>query len=714
MLDLHVHLLPGVDDGPRSLADALALARALVTDGVQHVVVTPHIYPGVYDNSIETVEAVQRSFATALAQHGVPLRLSSGAEVRLCAEMLDWLAQGRLPFLGGQGSHQRTVLVELPDALIPVGTDRLLASLIERGVTPLLAHPERNRAIAEQTQRLQPLVSMGCKLQLTAASVLGEFGTRALEASRKLLDAGWVDVVASDAHNLSGRRPRLAAARQWLVEHYGREVAERLTEHNPALLCDLGELAMQGDHGLTLRDLPHAEQLAHSEAEVRRSSLLNSLIDLDLSGVGPQSQTTPARDATGAFAGGDTLPMAWDLTDLWFEEKAAAAAAAEGRGTAQRSAQTSTDPTQGGHGNTQPDFAEWTLPAELADTPVEAAHADPLTPADASTDAPAAATDQAAARARTPNPAAGVRVEPVWQPDETPVAPPEQEAGTVDQTDPPLRKPQGGPESLRVPAQGEDGQHPDQGDGQDAGEAPHAGDKLSAAQEAAQSWVNESPHQPRSEAGKGWSRWLPRWISGRNEGSATTEPAARTAAALFAELPVSADSAGEDTAGAAASEGSSPPEAVAPAVSTPMSTEPRQKTPGMPKGMSWRQLPDLPAPPRTQASGSAAKASPKAAANAKANTTAAPAAAAVAQLQPPVAPAVPHRDGGKVWPPVGVSGSQRARHSRPEPTATVRVEPASTGGAASPTPPGTPTDAAGNPAPGPRARLPVLKEVVGE
>lgn len=344
MLDLHVHVLPGIDDGPRSLADALLLARALVDEGVRHVVATPHIYPGVFDNTLETIATAHATLDTALAQQQIPLMLSLGAEVRLCAEMLDWLAQGRLPFLGGQGGTEPVVLVELPDAQIPLGADRVLGALIDRGVTPLLAHPERNRAIAEQVRRIEPLVRLGCKLQVTAASLLGEFGNRAERAAQELLDAGWVEVVASDAHNLTGRRPRLGAARDWLTQRYGLDLAEALTEHNPARLARQGELAMQGADGLTLRDLPRG----HSEppAAQARPSLIDALLDL------PGSAAAPARTAGPQFTANHTADPAneplhgqWSLTDFTLEVQAAAAGL---------DADEEPPPHQ--------DFAEWTLP----------------------------------------------------------------------------------------------------------------------------------------------------------------------------------------------------------------------------------------------------------------------------------------------------------------------------------------------------------------
>jgi protein-tyrosine phosphatase len=291
------------------------------------VVATPHIYPGVFDNTLETIATAHATLDTALAQQQIPLTLSLGAEVRLCAEMLDWLAQGRLPFLGGQGGTEPVVLVELPDAQIPLGADRVLGALIDRGVTPLLAHPERNRAIAEQVSRLAPLVRLGCKLQVTAASLLGEFGSRAEKAAQELLDAGWVEVVASDAHNLTGRRPRLGAARDWLTQRYGQALAEALTEHNPARLARQGELAMQGIDGLTLRDLPRGH--GGPAAAQAGPSLIDMLLELPSSAAAPlRSAAEPTRGAAAAKVPRDPLHGEWSLTDFTLEAQTQAQAQA--------------------------------------------------------------------------------------------------------------------------------------------------------------------------------------------------------------------------------------------------------------------------------------------------------------------------------------------------------------------------------------------------
>jgi protein-tyrosine phosphatase len=239
MIDLHCHLLPGIDDGPATLDDALALARAMVADGITQAVATPHVFPGRFDNTRGSIAPVYAAFCQRLAQEGIALRLHVAGELRLSAELLDRLGSGELPFLNQDGSPPRAMLLEMPDGQVPLGTDRLCAAFTRQGIVPLIAHPERNRGVMERLDRLDPLLDAGCQLQLTAGSLLGDFGDRAHDTAWDLLERGQVAVVASDAHNLRGRAPRMSAARELLAQEFGEAVARRLTLEHPARLCGL-------------------------------------------------------------------------------------------------------------------------------------------------------------------------------------------------------------------------------------------------------------------------------------------------------------------------------------------------------------------------------------------------------------------------------------------------------------------------------------------
>lgn len=246
MIDIHCHLIPGIDDGPATLESALALARALVEDGMRHVVCTPHVFPGRFENRRSTIELEFQRFAAQLKAAGIDLSLSWAGEVRLTPEVLPLLDLDELPFLGASAT-ERTLLLEMPDGQIPVGAERFVKLLIERGIKPVIVHPERNRGVIDEPDRMEDFVDMGCYLQLTAGSLTGHFGSRVEKTARLLLDQGWVHAVASDSHNLSGRKPRMSEAGAWLSKHYGPPAAHQLLISGPARLCHMSLLRLAAD-----------------------------------------------------------------------------------------------------------------------------------------------------------------------------------------------------------------------------------------------------------------------------------------------------------------------------------------------------------------------------------------------------------------------------------------------------------------------------------
>jgi protein-tyrosine phosphatase len=242
VIDIHCHLLPGIDDGPPTLDAALALARLLVDDGMSHVVCTPHVFPGRYENRNSSIEEDFERFAGAIKSAGVPLALSWAGEVRLTPEVLDLLPLGEVPFLGASDGHQ-TMLLEMPDGQVPLGAERFTQRLLAQGIRPVIVHPERNRGVMERPDRLRVFIEDGCLVQLTAGSLVGQFGAIAQRVAHQLVDRGWVHAVATDSHNLTGRRPRMTDAVAYLARHWGDATARQLTLFAPAALCgiDLGE-----------------------------------------------------------------------------------------------------------------------------------------------------------------------------------------------------------------------------------------------------------------------------------------------------------------------------------------------------------------------------------------------------------------------------------------------------------------------------------------
>ncbi|MGV8844442.1 MAG: tyrosine-protein phosphatase [Pseudomonas sp.] len=232
MIDLHNHLLPGIDDGAPDLEASLALARVAVQDGITHLVCTPHIHPGRYDNNPASIQPALASFAAALKHAEIPLQVSSAAEVRFGMELMVGISQGSIPFLGEwQGKH--VLLLEFPHGEVPFGAERLIGWLLQRNIIPMIAHPERNKGLMRTPSKLKPFLELGCLLQVTASAVAGHFGPAAEALAHDLLEQGVVTILASDGHNLEHRPPMLSEGMQHAARIIGDAKAEALVLHTP-------------------------------------------------------------------------------------------------------------------------------------------------------------------------------------------------------------------------------------------------------------------------------------------------------------------------------------------------------------------------------------------------------------------------------------------------------------------------------------------------
>lgn len=231
MIDIHCHLLPGLDDGAATLDDALALARVAVADGITCSVLTPHIHPGRWENEAKGISRATEAFALALEQNDIPLQLRFAAEVRLTDLIFGQLEAQALPFLGVH-EGESLLLLEFPHGQLIPGSDQLVNWLRRRAIRPVLAHPERNKSIMRNPELLQPFVAAGCLLQVTATSLTGGFGEAAERVALRLLDAGQITFVASDGHNLKSRPPQLSRARALVAARTGDAMAQQLFEGN--------------------------------------------------------------------------------------------------------------------------------------------------------------------------------------------------------------------------------------------------------------------------------------------------------------------------------------------------------------------------------------------------------------------------------------------------------------------------------------------------
>ena len=232
MFDIHCHLLPGIDDGAANLEQSLDLARFAVADGITHMVTTPHIQPGVYENDLHSISISFDLFKSALADNNIPLNIAMAAEVRLCPEILFMLDNGDLPlFIAVDG--KRTMLLELPHSHVPPGSDQMIRWLQGQGIGVLIAHPERNKELMRKFDMIRKLRDDGCMFQLTSGSVAGRFGETPRMVAEQIIGQGWCDLLASDAHNLRNRPPQLSDGEQAAAQLLGAKGAHALVWDNP-------------------------------------------------------------------------------------------------------------------------------------------------------------------------------------------------------------------------------------------------------------------------------------------------------------------------------------------------------------------------------------------------------------------------------------------------------------------------------------------------
>lgn len=229
MIDLHTHVVPGVDDGAADPDEALAMCRLAKADGTEIIVATPHQRHPRWEN--DDVRLIEKRLAGVRAAVEGP-EICLGAEIHVGSDLLrevELLPDGSLLPLAGT----RHLLLEFPPLLDPVSPRAVVHELVIAGWKPIVAHPERIRAWADDPAALGDLVDLGALLQLTAMSITGEFGRRSQACSSFLLDQGWVHVVASDAHDPEKRPPILSRAFETVSHHWGLDLAERLFHDNP-------------------------------------------------------------------------------------------------------------------------------------------------------------------------------------------------------------------------------------------------------------------------------------------------------------------------------------------------------------------------------------------------------------------------------------------------------------------------------------------------
>jgi protein-tyrosine phosphatase len=229
VIDIHFHCLPGIDDGPETWEEAVELCRAAADEGTKTIVATPHVLrePWINEDRAERDRLVVQLNALL----GGRPAIVPGCELFFTADVLElWDRGSEGPLTGLNGGS--ALLIEFPSYGVASQAEWIFHELSVMGVQPVVAHPERNAELARNPERLASLVARGALTQITAASLLGEFGRGPLAAAQEFYARGLVHTVASDAHSLTGRPPRLAAARRWAERRWGTAATNEIFETN--------------------------------------------------------------------------------------------------------------------------------------------------------------------------------------------------------------------------------------------------------------------------------------------------------------------------------------------------------------------------------------------------------------------------------------------------------------------------------------------------
>ncbi|MEW5800733.1 MAG: CpsB/CapC family capsule biosynthesis tyrosine phosphatase [bacterium] len=235
MVDLHCHILPGLDDGAADMEESVRMCSMAKGDGVGKIVATPHTMNGVYVNETQVIKQAVGELNARLLKEQISLEILPGADVHIHPDLLGLIDRGQVTTVN---DNHRYLLLELPHQFVPPNFKNLIFELSLEGITPVLTHPERNAVLQNDINQLYELVVQGMLIQITTLSLIGEFGPRAESCCRNLLKYNLVHVIASDAHSSKVRPPLLSPAAEEACRIVGETDALALVTANPQAIIE--------------------------------------------------------------------------------------------------------------------------------------------------------------------------------------------------------------------------------------------------------------------------------------------------------------------------------------------------------------------------------------------------------------------------------------------------------------------------------------------
>jgi protein-tyrosine phosphatase len=233
LIDIHSHILPGIDDGAKTTEDSIDMARKAVSEGIHTIIATPHHRNGKYDNVKADILQRVNQLNETLKQESINLEVLPGQESRIYGEILEDYQKGEILTLN---QDSQNLFIEFPSNSVPRYADRLLYDIQVEGLIPVIVHPERNAELIERPDKLYKLVKNGAATQVTASSLVGYFGKNIQKFSQQIIEANLTHFIASDAHNINNRSFKMEEAMDYIEKRYGIDSVYYFTENAELLV----------------------------------------------------------------------------------------------------------------------------------------------------------------------------------------------------------------------------------------------------------------------------------------------------------------------------------------------------------------------------------------------------------------------------------------------------------------------------------------------